>query len=205
MKKIITIGRQFGSGGSEIAKKLSEKLGYSYYDKNLLELAADKSGINKKFFEQADEKHNSFLYSLSMAHYGGLVSPVYLNDVITNDKLFIIQSNLIKELAAKENAVIVGRCASEILSDNPENLKVFIHAPMETRIERIVKLYDMSPKSAETLIKKTDKARSAYFSFYSSKPWGNADTYDLCINSAVLGVDKTVDFLAETINNQFSK
>ena len=102
MNYVITIGREFGSGGGEIGKKLSESLGIEYYDKKILEMASERSGINQKMFENADEKHNSFLYSLSMAHYGGLVSPVYLNDIITNDKLFIIQSNIIKEVANKK-------------------------------------------------------------------------------------------------------
>ena len=204
MKKVITIGRQFGSGGSEIAKKLAERMNLNYYDKNLIELASEKSGINQKFFEQADEKHNSFLYSLSMAHYGGLVSPVYLNDVITNDKLFIIQSNLIKEIASKEDAIIVGRCASEILAKEENVLSLYIHAPIDIRIERIAKLYDMSTKSAETLIKRTDKSRSSYFNFYSSKNWGAADSYDLSIDSSVLGIDKTVDLLEEYIKHKYN-
>jgi len=142
MNKIITIGRQFGSGGCEIGKCLAEKLGIDFYDKNIIEIAAEKSGINKKMFEEADEKHNSFLYSLSMAHYGGLASPVYLNDVITHDKLFLIQANIIKELAEKP-CVIVGRCADDILRDYCKTFNVFVHADKDFRIDRISKLYEL--------------------------------------------------------------
>ncbi len=203
MNRIITIGRQFGSGGSEIGKKLAEKLGIAYYDKNLIELASEKSGISKKVFEKADERHNSFLYSLSMAHYGGLVSPVYLNDVITNDKLFIIQSNIIKEIAAKESCVIVGRCASDILADTAETFDVFVHASLEYRTQRIMRLYDMPANSAQTLIKKTDKSRSSYFDFYSSKSWGACETYDISINSEFLGIDGCVNLLSECVEKKF--
>lgn len=203
MNRIITIGRQFGSGGSEIGKKLAEKLGIAYYDKNLIELASEKSGISKKVFEKADERHNSFLYSLSMAHYGGLVSPVYLNDVITNDKLFIIQSNIIKEIAKKESCVIVGRCASDILEDVAETLDVFVHAGLEYRTQRIMRLYDMPEHSAQTLIKKTDKSRSSYFDFYSSKSWGACETYDISLNSEFLGVDGCVNLLSECVEKKF--
>ena len=203
MSYVITIGREFGSGGHEIAEKLSEMLGINYYDKNIIDLASEKSGINKQMFENSDEKHNSFLYSLSMAHYGGLVSPVYLNDVITNDKLFIIQSNIIKEIAKKESCVIVGRCASDILEDVTETFDVFVHASLDYRTKRIMRLYDMPEHSAQTLIKKTDKSRSSYFDFYSSKSWGACETYDISINSEFLGVDGCVNLLSECVEKRF--
>lgn len=203
MNYVITIGREFGSGGGEIGKKLSEALGIEYYDKKILEMASERSGINQKMFENADEKHNSFLYSLSMAHYGGLVSPVYLNDIITNDKLFIIQSNIIKEVANKSSCVIVGRCANEILKDHPHILNIYIHADIKERTHRIMELYHLPEKSALTLIKKTDKNRSAYYNFYTNEAWGAAKTYDLCINSLALGIDGTVDLIENFVQKKF--
>ena len=202
MNKVITIGRQFGSGGCEIGKRLAEKLGIEFYDKNIIEIAAEKSGINKKMFEEADEKHNSFLYSLSMAHYGGLASPVYLNDVITHDKLFLIQSNIIKELAEKP-CVIVGRCADDILKDYCKTLDVFVHADMDFRIDRISKLYELSKSSAETLIKKTDKGRKNYYDFYAHATWGSSATYDMSISSSVFGLDGCVDIIADCADRFF--
>lgn len=202
MNKIITIGRQFGSGGCEIGKCLAEKLGIDYYDKNIIEIAAEKSGINKKMFEEADEKHNSFLYSLSMAHYGGLASPVYLNDVITHDKLFLIQANIIKELAEKP-CVIVGRCADDILRDYCKTFNVFVHADKDFRIDRISKLYELSKSSAETLIKKTDKSRKNYYDFYAHATWGSASSYHMSISSSVFGLEGCVDIIADCADKYF--
>lgn len=202
MNKVITIGRQFGSGGCEIGRRLAEKLGIEYYDKNLIEIVAEKSGISKKMFEDADEKHNSFLYSLSMAHYGGLASPIYLNDVVTQDKLFLIQANIIKELAEKP-CVIVGRCADDILKNYCKRLSVFVHADMPFRVDRISKLYDIKEQSAETLIKKTDKNRKNYYDFYAHAVWGAASSYDMTIASDIFGIDNTVEVLANCAEKFF--
>lgn len=202
---IITIGRQFGSGGSEIGKKISDALSINYYDKNLLQIAAEKSGISTKMFEDADEKHNSFLYSLSLAHYSGIASPAYLNDVITNDKLFVIQSNVIKDIALKESCVIVGRCADSILKEKTDVLSVFITAPYNTRVERIMRVYGVPENNAKSLIKKSDKARASYYNFYSSNTWGNASSYDLCIDSSVFGVDRTAEIIKNIAIKHFDK
>jgi cytidylate kinase len=130
-----------------------------------------------------------------MAHYGGLASPVYLNDVITHDKLFLIQANIIKEISQKP-CVIVGRCADDILKDYCKSFNVFIQADMSFRTERISKLYDLSAHSAETLIKKTDKGRKNYYDFYAHSAWGAASSYDLTISSSTFGMDKTVDVIS---------
>lgn len=189
MGYVITIGRQFGSGGHEVAKKLSELLGIKYYDKNIIELASEKSGISKQIFENSDEKHNSFLYSLSMAHYSSFVSHNYLNDIITNDKIFLIQSNIIKDIAQKESCIFVGRCADYILSDHPNKLSVFIQAGQNPKVKRVMESMDLKQSAAETLIKKTDKSRAAFYNFYSNNTWGVADTYDICINTDKFGIE----------------
>ena len=203
MYPVITIGRQFGSGGSEIGNKVAEALGFEHYDKNIIEIASEKSGINKKLFQNADEKHSSFLYSLSVAHYGGMVSPAYMNDVITNDKLFIIQSNIIKELAQKGPCVFIGRCADDILKETVPTLNIFIHAPYEDRVKRIMKLYDVAEGNAKSLIKKTDKSRASYYNFYSNGTWGDSDNYDVSINSSLLGIDGTVEIIKELVAKRF--
>ena len=204
MNYVITIGRQYGSGGHKVAEKLAELLGIEYYDKNIIDLASEKSGISKQMFENSDEKHNSFLYSLSMAHYGGLVSQNYLNDIITNDKLFLIQSNIIKDIAEKGPAIFVGRCADYILADHPKKLSVFIHAGQEAKVKRVMDKMGIKKSAAETLIKKTDKSRAAYYNFYSSASWGTAETYDLCINTDVFGIDGAAQLIYDYIKNNLA-
>ena len=192
--RIITLSRQFGSGGSEIAKSVANKLGIRYVDKSILAEAAQSSGIAKEHFENADEKRtNSFLFSLAAAHYAGGMAPVQINDIITDDKLFIHTADAIKKLAA-EPCIVVGRCADDILSDRPI-LRVYVYAGMESRVARIAKLYELNEKAAATLIKKTDKKRANYYNFYTSKTWGEAHNYDLCINSDLLGIEGSADLI----------
>ncbi len=194
--RVITLSRQFGSGGGEIAKKVAEKLNIKYADKAIIAEAASGSGIAKEHFEKADERRtNSFLYSLATAHYGGTAAPIQLNDIITDDKLFIHTADAIKRLAG-EPCVIVGRCADDILSDRAI-IRVFVYADMNSRVERICKLYDLNEKAATTLIKKTDKKRANYYNFYTSKTWGDAQNYDICLNSDALGIDGTADVIKE--------
>ena len=195
MNKIITLSRQFGSGGAEIGKKLAASLGIPCYDKHVIQQAAEKSGISKEHFERADEKRtNSFLFSLAAAHYGGSASPVQLEDIITDDRLFIYTAQAIKEMA-KQPCLIVGRCADDILRDEENLIRIFVYADTDVRVKRICELYDLSEKAAATLIKKTDKKRANYYNFYTSHTWGEAANYDICINSARLGIDGTVDSL----------
>lgn len=201
---VITISRQFGSGGSEIGKKLSERLGIRYVDKSILAEAASESGIAKEHFEHADEKRtNSFLFSLVSAHYGGSATPLQLNDIITDDKLFIYTSDAIRKFA-NDPCIIVGRCADDVLSER-DIIRVFIYADQESRVQRISKLYDLNDKAAATLIKKTDKKRANYYNFYTAKTWGEAVNYDICINSSRLGVDKTVDVIQNFVNSYNNK
>ena len=144
--RVITLSRQFGSGGGEIAKKVAEKLNIKYVDKSILAEAASGSGIAKEHFEKADERRtNSFLYSLATAHYGGTAAPIQLSDIITDDKLFIHTADAIKRLAG-EPCVIVGRCADDILSDRAI-IRVYVYADMKSRVERICKLYDLNEKA----------------------------------------------------------
>ena len=198
-RHVITLSRQFGSGGSEIGKKLSDLLGLPYVDKDIIAEAASSSGISKEHFEKVDEKKtNSFLFSLVSAHYGGSVAPIRINDIITDDKLFIHAANAIKKIA-QQPCVIIGRCADDILSDQ-KIIRIFIYADMADRVERISRLYELNEKAATTLIRKTDKKRSNYYNFYTSKTWGDAVNYDLCINSSKLGIDGSVETIKHFID-----
>jgi cytidylate kinase len=200
MKTIITIGREFGSGGHQIGKILADDLGIPYYDKELLERAAKDSGLCKEIFENQDEKPtSSFLYSLVMDSYSFGYSSNVMNDMPLNQKVFLAQFDSIKQLAKEGPCVIIGRCADYALEDNPNLLSVFIHADMDARVHRIANIYGLTANKASDRIRKNDKSRSSYYNYYTCKEWGNADSYDLCINSAKYGIDGTVELLKAAI------
>lgn len=194
--KIITITRQFGSGGREIGKALAEALNISFYDKELISLAAKESGICPEVFEQVDEKAtNSLLYSLSTGFYNYGNSFSSMIDLPVNDRLYILQHQIIKDLAEKENFVVVGRCADYILRENPNLVKVFIYADIDSRIKRAVDRHEIDPARAKQAVIKADKNRANYYSFYSGKKWGLADNYDLCINSTNITTEQAVKII----------
>ena len=200
-KFVITIGRQFGSGGRAIGEKLAKKLGVSFYDKELISLAAKESGVNPEIFDNVDEKAaNSLLYSLSMGLYSFGSGFSAMGDLPVNDKLYLLQHKIIKEIAEKESCVIVGRCADYVLRDNPNCINVFIYADMEFRKEESVKKHGIDAARAEHIINKTDKSRANYYSFYSGQKWGMAENYDICINSAKLSEEQIVDLIIDYIN-----
>ena len=202
-KFIITIGRQFGSGGRAVGEKLANKLGVSFYDKELISLAAKESGISPEVFDNVDEKAaNSLLYSLSMGLYNFGSGFSAMGDLPVNDKLYLLQHKIIKEIAEKENCVFVGRCADYVLRDNPNCVNIFIYADMGFRKQEAVKKHGIDENRAEHIITKTDKSRSNYYSFYSGQKWGMAENYDLCINSAKLNEDSIVDLIIEYIDKR---
>ena len=196
MKKIVTISRSFGSGGHDIGALIAKKLGIGLYDKEILSLAAEESGINIEHFEAADEKPtNSFLYSIAMS--GQIYSNP--NDFLTNDRLFAYQSNSILKAAKENSGVFVGRCADYVLRDIPEAVHIFIHADTESRIKRIMEVNGISEAEAKSKIKKADKRRASYHNFYAEGKWGDAVNYDLSIDSSVLGIEGTADFICEFV------
>lgn len=201
---VLTVGRMFGSGGREIGKKVAEKCGMAYYDKELLELAAKESGMSVEVLENIDESaSNSLLYSLSTgAHlFGGHFAQTA--EPPLHDKLYIAQANIIKEIAQKESCVIVGRCADHLLRNMEECVKIFIYAPLEARVKRVTEVYGAkNEKDAGEQIRKTDKRRSSYYNFYSGKKWGSLENYHLSIDSSLLGIDATVDMIAEMIRRK---
>lgn len=199
-KTIITIGRQFGSGGHEVGIKLAERLGIKCYDKELLSLAAKESGLCEEIFKNHDEKPtNSFLYSLVMDTYSMGYSNNYMNMPI-NQRVFLAQFDAIKKLGESESCVIVGRCADYALENMPELTSVFIKANKLDRIERVKTLHELNDSKAADLIIKTDKKRASYYNYYTSKKWGDAESYDLCLNTSDLGIDGAIDLIINYIN-----
>ena len=197
-RTVITIARQYGSGGREIGEMLAKKLEIPYYDKELIALAAKKSGLSEEVFRQADERAtSSLLYSLVMGTYGFGGGMAGVNEMPINDKLFLIQAEIIRKAAAEGPCVIVGRCADYVLKEDKSAVSVFLHAPIEKRIERISKLYQLEPRKAKELISKTDKRRSGYYQYYTSQKWGAAENFHLSLDTSTLSKEEIVDLLIQ--------
>lgn len=194
MKKvIITIGREFGSGGREIGIKLSEKLGIPFYDKELIVHTAEKSNLEQSIIERYDEQHAFPAFSSSN------IFDIY--QMPMSDRVYIAQADVIRDIASKGSCIIVGRCANFILADDPNCFSVFIQAPMKDKVNRKRPLLEGKTDSEiESHIRKIDKKRAKYFTYYTDLTWGGAATYDLCINSSLLGIDKTVDLIIDAVN-----
>ena len=193
---IINIGRQFGSGGLSVGERLAKQLGFGFFDKELINIASKESGLAVEFFEQADEKrHFSFFGQLFRLGKSIIDTGELENNYLTNNTLFQIQSDVIRSLAEKQSCVFVGRCADYILRENPCCLNIFITANIEDRIARVAKRQNLSPETAKNILEKADKKRAAYYNFYTNKTWGAAESYHLCINTSVLGIDGTVGYI----------
>lgn len=196
---VINIGRQLGSGGKEVGEKLARSLNISFYDKELINLASKESGLCKELFEKADEKPSQSI----MAGFFGARFSLFTDasmpfaNYLNNDTLFKIQSDVIRDVASKQSCLFVGRCADYILRDFPRCVNVFISAPVEDRIKRLVTNEKISDEEARELIYRTDKKRAEYYNYYSYKTWGAAATYHLCVDSSVLGIEETVLFIEE--------
>ena len=197
---IITIGRQYGSGGHDIGKQLAEELNVPFYDKALLERAAKDSGLCQEIFENHDEKPtNSFLYSLVMDTYSLGYTTSSFSEMPLNHKIFLAQFDAIKNIAKEGPCVIVGRCADYALAEFPNVVNVFLHADLQDRIVRIARRHDLTDAKAKDLIIKTDKRRASYYNYYTSKKWGDAAGYDLSLNTATLGIDGTIHMSREFV------
>ena len=191
---VFTIGRQFGSGGRQVGKNLAEKLGIPFYDKELIAISAQYSGLSEALFSNADEKAtSSIFYSLVMGNYPMASGALGVTEMPLNDQLFLIQSKTIKRLASEGSCVIVGRCADYILREMENTINVFIHADLESRAERAIRVYEVEEKKAEDVCLKTDKQRANFYNYYSDRKWGMCRTYDLSLDSGKLGIDGCVD------------
>lgn len=194
---IITISRQYGSGGREIGRRLAERLGIPYYDKELIILAAERSGYARSLFEEADQKaSNSMIFSLMWA--GSMVNSY---DLSLNDKIYLIQSGVIQQVARQGSCVIVGRCADYVLQDRFPCVNVFIHAALQKRMDRAVKVYGLSPDDVQSVLLKTDKRRETYYNYYTGRKFGDARNYTLSLDSLGVGIENAVRVMADYVES----
>ncbi len=194
-KFVINIGRELGSGGRIIGERLAKELGISFYDKELINIASQKSGLDKEFFERADEKTR---FNLLGDFLGWVSNPgveSYQDNYLRNETLFKIQSDVIRSLANENSCVFVGRCADYILRDHPGAVNVFVCAELKDRINRMAGYEKVSPDKAREIIGRTDKQRADYYAYYTGKSWGMASSYHLCINTSLLGLEESIAFI----------
>ena len=200
MNTIITIGRQFGSAGREIGEKVAEYFGIKCYDKELLTRAAQESGFCEEMIQNHDERPtNSFLYNLVMDTYSFGYNASSFVDMPISHKVFLAQFDAIKKIADEGPCVLVGRCADYALESYPNVVSIFIRADMEDRIRRVATRLDLTDAKAKDLINKTDKKRASYYNYYTNKKWGEAASYELCLNSSELGVQGTAKAIEQYI------
>ncbi len=192
-KTIITVSRQYGSGGREVGKRLAEKRGLAYYDKELIARAAKESGVGEEFFEKEGEQVAnplSFLFSYALEGSGTSQDALPLAD-----RIFIVQAKIIKQIATEGDCVIVGRCSDYVLDQDFDSIDVFVHSDWESRITRVMRRNDLDREGAIARIKKTDKRRSTYYQHYTDRRWGDTVNYDLSLSTSKIGIDGTVDLL----------
>ena len=203
---VVNIGRQLGSGGREIGERLAHRLNISFYDKELIQLASEESGLCREFFEKADERPSQGimggLFGMRFPFIGDGTIPT--NNCLSNDSLFKVQSDVIRRLAHEKSCLFVGRCADYILRDHPRCANIFISSTPEDRMERLCRIHGISKEEAEEMMEKADKKRSEYYNSYSYKTWGAAATYHLCIDSSVLGIAGTVDYIEEFVRKKLN-
>ena len=199
---IICVGRQLGSGGHDFARMLALDFNAKYYDQELLNLAAKESGISEKFFEQNDEKRGIFrsLFHMHASHVGD--NNMYNND-FSQENLFKFQSDAIMKAADEGSCVFVGRCADYVLRERPNVVSVFISASKRFRIDQIMAKQHLDVPEANKYIKQRESQRASYYNYYTGKKWGSAESYDLCIDSSVLGLQATEKFIADFIRKRF--
>ena len=200
-KVIVTIARQFGSGGREIGEMVAKSLGFEYHDKSLISLAAEKSGINHEVLKNTDEKATpSFLYSIAMGGMGMVpFSHGMPYDTPINDKLFVLQSGIIEELAKSNSCVFIGRCADFVLRDFDNVVRVFIYADINKRAEEVAYRNNLPLNEAKSLALKLDKKRANYYGYYTSKKWGRSENYDLMIDTTKIGTEGAAKIIEEYI------
>ena len=203
---VITIGRQFGSGGRYVGRLLAEKLGVPFYDKELLSEAAKTSGICEEILEEHDEKPTrSLLFSLVTGVQSHMSSGAFYMDMPLNHKIFLAQFDAIRRIAGEGSCVIVGRCADYVLRENPDAVSIFVKGDMESKIARAVKYYGIEEDKAEERIRKADKQRASYYNYYATATWGDVDNYDLVVDTGVLGVEGAVELIAKFLELREAK
>ena len=187
---IITIGRQYGSGGRNIGIQLAKELDVPFYDQNILKQAAEESGLCEKILQNYDEKPRSFLYSIAMDPFGYALGGIPANTL--DQRVYMATFDTINSIADKGSCVIIGRCADYVLRERKNVLRVFLYASMEERIKAVMARDDLNEAAAKQKINRMDRSRAAYYEFYSTQKWGDVGSYDLCIDTSLLGQDGTV-------------
>ena len=198
-KKIITISRQYGSGGRYVGQKLSEKLGIPCYDEKLIDMVAKESGFAQDFVaEKGERMTGSLLFNIasSLSYANNILSG---NGMSLQDEIYFIQNRIIKDLAEKGSCVIVGRCADYILRERKDVLNIFIYADMESKMERAVTYFGLEKENVSAILKKKDKARSNHYKYYTDQEWGMASNYDLCLNSGLIGIEGCVKAIQQVL------
>lgn len=191
MIMIITVSRQYGSGGTELAKEIAKRLDIPFYDKSIIDMTAKESGFDPEFIKRTETSvTSSLLYNLA-------VGSIYAQPL--TDQLYAAECKVVRNVAAKGDGVIVGRCADYILRDEPNVLKIFVHSTTEDRVKRVCERKGVSENEAKELMKKNDKNRSKHYKYYTDRTWGAGQNYDLCINMAVCGVEKAADIIVSLI------
>ncbi len=197
---VITIARGYGSGGRTMGKLLASELGMKYYDRELMRLASDKSGINEALFGEADEKLKSTsLFKIAKKAYSGEPISADSDDFVSNDNLFRFQAKVIKELAQEEDCIIIGRCADYILKDFPDVVRLYCYAPLEDCIERERQLSGGTDKEIIKKIQSIDKHRADYYKYYTKCEWNDARNYDLCLNTASMNYEELIQVVKSYI------
>ncbi|NLE36038.1 MAG: cytidylate kinase-like family protein [Bacteroidales bacterium] len=200
---VITIGRQLGSGGREIGQKLSARLGIAFYDKELIRIASRQSGLKEEFFERVDEQKHFSLFPGLLGLRTTVTDDLFSNYYLSNESLFRIQSDAMRNLASEGSCIFVGRCADYVMKEEKNCFNLFISADKHDRIRRIAMSHKITEGKAKELIERTDKGRSSYYHYFSGKTWGAAESYHLCINSSLLGIDETVSLICHITESRF--
>ena len=201
--RVITIARSYGRGGRKMGRLLAKELGYEYYDREILRIASDESGISEELFRQADEKQRIPLFRIAREVYTGEVIPPDSDDFLSTENLFRYQAKIIRELAATRNCVIVGRCANFILRGRDNVLNVFVTAPVVDCVRRVMETDGLNLEEAEKKIKKIDKRRADYFKYFTGRQWQDAALYDLCLNTGHMSEQKCVDIVRAYMDARF--
>ncbi len=201
---IINIGRQLGSGGHDIGRMLAQDFHAQYYDREILNIAAKESGFSEEFFEKNDERKGFLRSFLHLPFSNSSAGDSFYQNNFSQEGLFKFQSDAIRKEAEKGSCVFVGRCADYVLRDFPNTVNIFITAPMQYRIDNVAKKSGVSSEEARKIIEQGEKHRAEYYNYYTGKRWGDAKSYDLCIDASILGLEQTEKFIAEFIRKRFA-
>ena len=203
--RVITIARSYGSGGRKMGRLLAKELGYEYYDREILRIASDESGISEELFNQVDERQHLPLFRIAREAYTGEVIPPDSDDFISNENLFRYQARVIHTLAKSQSCVLIGRCADYILKDRKNVLRLYVHAPFEVCVGNVMKVNGVEEPEAARMIRRIDKRRAEYYRHFTGTNWRDAEHYDLSMNTGVLSWEQCVELVQAYLSIRFGK